>query len=391
LIQESGASRAAETHVIGRNIDRASAPTLADVYQGRWNNFDFLRFGLATAVIWSHCYALSGRSMDPVFAFTRQIDAGSLAVDCFFILSGFLITQSWVSDPTLRDYAIKRALRLVPALVVALVFGALIVGPLVTPVPLSTYFTSWNTWAHFDGVIFHRHLGSPLLFADNPLPNWLNSSLWSLRYEVFCYGLIAAFGMLRGVRWPVVSPLVLAVALAGQMLLVAGGHGGSITETTLRLVACFFAGSTLFVARDRLPFSPLLAAGAALVLLTAARAGGFRYLLPLAGGYLLLFLAIWPALGLQRFGRYGDFSYGLYVFAYPIQQAIMQVAGPAISIGVFFLLAFTPTLLLAALSWHFIEAPALARKPARRVGRVPAPAPRPTSASWAVTSPEGSS
>ena len=373
-----------------RDVNRAKMPTLAEVYQGRWNNFDVLRFGLATAVIWSHCYALAGRSMDPVFAFTRQIDAGSLSVDCFFVLSGFLITQSWVSDPNLRDYTIKRALRLVPALIAALIFGTLIVGPMVTTVPLATYFGSWSTWAHFGGVVLHRHLGSPLLFPDNPLPNWLNSSLWSLRYEIFCYGLVAGLGMVRGMRWLVASPLVLGTALGGQMLLAAGGHAGGIPETTLRLVACFFAGSSLYVARDRVPFSPALGAAAGLLLLAGAWFGAFRFLFPLAGSYLLLFLAFWPALPLQRFGRYGDFSYGLYVFAYPIQQAIVQVAGPGVPIPLFFILAFVPTVLLAALSWHFIEAPALAHKPTRRPGRAAVPASRPTPASWAVTSPEGS-
>ena len=234
-------------------------PTLEDVYQRRWNNFDVLRFGLAAAVIWSHCYALAGLSMDPVFAFTRQIDAGSLAVDCFFVLSGFLITQSWVSDPTLGDYVVKRALRLVPALVVALAFGTLIVGPMVTREPLSTYFSSWDTWAHFEGVVLHRHLGSPLLFPDNPLPNWLNTSLWSLRYEVFCYALIAGVGLVLGKRWLVVAPLVLLVSVLGQMLFAATGQAGGlpgVPETTFRLVACFFAGSTLFVARERVPFGP---------------------------------------------------------------------------------------------------------------------------------------
>jgi peptidoglycan/LPS O-acetylase OafA/YrhL len=108
-------------------------PSLAAVYDRRRNNFDVLRFGLATAVIWSHCYALAGRSMDPVFALTGQIDAGSLAVEAFFVLSGFLITQSWDGDPDLRSFTSKRTLRLVPALVAALVFGTRVVGPLATP------------------------------------------------------------------------------------------------------------------------------------------------------------------------------------------------------------------------------------------------------------------
>jgi peptidoglycan/LPS O-acetylase OafA/YrhL len=359
------------------------------VYDRRRNNFDALRFVLASAVIWSHCYALAGRPMDPVFRLTGQIDAGSLAVEAFFVLSGFLITQSWDGDPDLRGFTVKRALRLVPALVVALLFGALIVGPIATRVPLAEYFASLGTWAHFGGVALHRYLASPLLFADNPVANQLNASLWSLRYEILCYGIVALLGSV-GARWSIVSALLLAAGLAGDVLTSWTGVGVGVPATFARLVACFFGGSLLYAMRRRVPFSPLLATAAVFALAAGALIGGFRLLFPIAGTYLLLFLTCWPALPLQHFGRYGDFSYGLYVFAYPIQQSIVQWAGPSISMPALFTLAYVPTLTLAILSWHFIEKPSLARKP-RRASAAAAPAPRPTGPVWAVTSSEGSS
>jgi peptidoglycan/LPS O-acetylase OafA/YrhL len=363
---------------------------LADVYDRRRNNFDVLRFGLATAVIWSHCYALAGRPMDPVFALTGQIDAGSLAVEAFFVLSGFLITQSWDSDPDLRTFTAKRALRLVPALVAALIFGALVVGPLAATVPVRDYLGARSTWAHFDGVALHRHLASPLLFADNPVPNQLNASLWSLRYEILCYGVVALVGSALRVRWSIVAPALLGGALAAHVLLAAlGADPASVAMTMARLVAAFFAGGTLYALRRRVPFTPRVAAGAAAALAVAALIGGLRLVFPLAGAYLLLFLACSPALPLQGFGRYGDFSYGLYVFAYPLQQSIVQYAGTSISMPVFFGVAFTVTLVLAVLSWHFIEAPSLARKPRRASART-AETPCPTGAAWPVTSPGGS-
>jgi peptidoglycan/LPS O-acetylase OafA/YrhL len=366
-----------------------ATPSLGDVYDRRRNNFDVLRFGLASAVIWSHCYALAGRPMDPVFWLTRQIDAGSLAVEGFFVLSGFLITQSWDGDPDLRGFAVKRALRLVPALVVALVFGAFVIGPLTTPAPLAQYVTSLSTWAHFGSVALHRYLASPLLFADNPVPHQLNASLWSLRYEILCYGVVALLGS-RGARWSIASALLLTAGLAGTALTTWMGAAAGIPATLARLVACFFAGSLLYALRRRVPFSPLLAFAAVLALAAGTVIGGFRLIFPLAGTYLLLFLACWPALPLQHFGRHGDFSYGLYVFAYPIQQSIVQWAGPSISMPAFFALAYLPTLTLAVLSWHFIEAPSLARKPRRAPAGV-VPVSRPTGPVWAVTSSEGSS
>ena len=374
----------------GRARPRAAMPSLAQVYDRRRNNFDVLRFGLATAVIWSHCYALAGRPMDPVFALTGQIDAGSLAVEAFFVLSGFLITQSWESDSDLRSFTVKRALRLVPALIAALIFGALVVGPLATTGPVLDYLGARSTWAHFDGVALHRHLASPLLFADNPVPNQLNASLWSLRYEILCYAVVGLIGASLRVRWSVVAPALLGGALAGHVLLTAlGAEPAGVAMTMARLVAAFFAGSTLYVLRRRVPFTPQFAGGAAAALAGAALVGGLRFVFPLAGAYLLLFLACWRRLPLQGFGRYGDFSYGLYVFAYPLQQSIVQHAGTAISMPVFFGVAFGATLVLAVLSWHFIEAPSLARKPRRAPART-AEAPCPTGAAWPVISPGGS-
>jgi peptidoglycan/LPS O-acetylase OafA/YrhL len=338
-----------------------SARTFSDLYDRRHNNFDFLRFVLAAAVIWSHCYALRGLE-DPVFAFTRQIDAGSLAVDGFFVLSGFLITQSWESDPTLRTFALKRALRLVPALLVALAFGALIVGLIMTPRTAAEYLDAPSTWLHFTGILFNRHLASPLLFEGNPTPYQLNASLWSLRYEIFCYGLVAVLGAFGAGRWSRLAPALMAGGLASQTLL--GWMGApvlGIPFTTSRLVACFFAGGALYALRRRVPCRTDLAALAVAVLLVASLVGGLRLVFPIAGAYLLLWVACCPWVRLQRFGARGDFSYGLYVFAYPIQQSLVQIG--TLSLPLLFGASFAATLALAALSWRFVEAPALALKP----------------------------
>jgi peptidoglycan/LPS O-acetylase OafA/YrhL len=350
-----------------------SARTFSDLYDRRLNNFDFLRFALAAAVIWSHCYALRGL-MDPVFAFTRQIDAGSLAVDGFFVLSGFLITQSWESDPTIRTFALKRALRLVPALLMAQAFGALIVGLIMTRSTTADYLGAPSPWLHFTGILFHRHLASPLLFESNPVPHQLNASLWSLRYEIFCYGLVAVLGASSAGRWSRLAPALMAGGLAGQTLLGwIGAPVLGIPFTALRLVACFFAGSALYALRRQVPCRTDLAALAVVVLLVASLCGGLRIVFPIAGAYLLLWVACCPWLRLQRFGARGDFSYGLYVFAYPIQQSLVQIG--TLQLPLFFAVSFGATLALAALSWRFVEAPALALKPRAPSTRPRVPAP----------------
>jgi peptidoglycan/LPS O-acetylase OafA/YrhL len=337
-------------------------PTLGTAYDPRANNFDFIRFALASLVIWSHSFPLSGREMDPIYAGSRQIDAGSLAVDGFFIVSGFLIMQSWMSRPRLAAFLAKRALRILPALSVAIVFGAFLVAPWSSATPLASYVRSAGPWKHFAGVALHRYLFIPGTFPDNPIPALVNSPLWSLRYEVLCYALVGALGMWSAPR--LLVPVVAAIFVAAWSYAAALGVDGTILVTCARLMACFFAGALLFLLRDHVPFRGIVDAAAALLLAVTFVAGGFRSAFPIAGGYLLLALAAMRS-PLRRFGRFGDFSYGLYVFAYPIQQSLVHFFGPNVSPATLLVSSFVPTLLVAALSWHFVEAPALALK--RRV------------------------
>lgn len=334
--------------------------SFAAVYDPRRNNFDALRVALATLVIWSHCYPLSGREKDWVTILSGQVDGGSLAVDGFFLLSGFLVTQSWFAVPDLGVFATKRLLRIVPALVFATIFGAFMIGPFVTAGSPLDYLASSGPWLHFLGVPVNRFLFIPSTFPANPLPEMMNSPLWSLRYELLCYALVAAVGVLAHRRWTLAVAALFGIASA---LVVTEAPLGRIGESMARLTACFTAGMLFYRFRDRVPYSRALAAVAAALLTATFLTAGFRAAFPLLGGYLLFFLAFTKELGLERFARYGDFSYGLYVLAYPIQQLLVHWFGAGIPVTAFFVATLVPTVALSAFSWHFIEAPALARKP----------------------------
>ncbi len=339
--------------------------TLACVYDTRRNNFDCFRFVLASLVIWSHCFPLSGRKMDWFYALSGQIDGGSLAVDGFFILSGFLVTQSWLSCPNVMVFARKRFLRIVPAMVAALAFGSLIIAPFNTRVTVRSYFLSGEPWSHFLGVVFNHFLYLPTVFVTNPVPQLVNSPLWSLRYEILCYAGVVLLGLNRSRSWArsVVAVFVLSSIYYFVSKSILHDSIWSIPQMIARLVACFSAGMLFYVFRQRIPYRPALAGTAALVLLLTFFTAGFLNVIPLAGGYLLLYAAVSPRLRLSRFGRHGDFSYGLYVFAYPLQQTIVHVFGPRIPLPLFFSLSFGAALVLAFVSWHMVEAPALALKP----------------------------
>jgi len=340
---------------------RRTARTLALAYDSRRNNFGFFRFLFATIVIWSHSYTLAGQN-DPIWAISGQIDGGSIAVDGFFVLSGFLITQSWLQQPLLRAFAVKRFLRLMPALLVATVFGAFVIGPLGTTSTLAEYLSSRGPWLHFLGVPLARYLFIPGIFATNPHPDLLNSPLWSLRYEMLCYLLVALLGLTVGRRLGAFAIATLAAAWLTYAFLPASISPLSIASQTPRLLASFFAGVMLYLFRAYVPVTRGWALVAAIAFTVTLIAGGVRLTLPVAGAYLLLYFACLPGLRLQTFDRYGDFSYGLYIFACPIQQLLMYRLGSQVSASSLFILAFLPTLALAALSWHFLEAPSLALK-----------------------------
>jgi peptidoglycan/LPS O-acetylase OafA/YrhL len=346
--------------------------TLAGVYDPRRNMFDFVRFVLATVVLWSHSYALLGREQDPIFAASGQIDAGGLAVDGFFVLSGFLILQSWLAAPQARTYWMKRGLRIVPAMIVALVFGAFIVAPLFVSDGPAEYFASRAPWEHLLGVVLNRYLAIEGAFGRNPLPGWTNASLWSLRYEMLCYAAIALLaGRLEGVARQRLLLLFAVAWTAFATANVLGLRPMGIPFTLSRLVACFAGGGVVYAWRARMPASWFALGCAALLLGLSFFLGGFRLVFPLVGAYALIRASCGDVLRLARFGRHGDFSYGMYVFAYPIQQSLVSILGASTSVPVLFGSSFVLTLGAATLSWHLVESPALRLKSVLASRRVP--------------------
>ena len=158
------------------------------------NNFDFVRLVAASMVLYSHHFILAGRPEEPkVFGI---ISFGHLAVVMFFSLSGYLVTQSWQSDPHIFRFAMRRILRIWPALAAAVIFCALILGPLVTSSPLIDYFENGGTWSYFKNLIIPRAFHLPGVFENNPYPLSVNGSLWTIPIEVLCYMVLGAAGFL---------------------------------------------------------------------------------------------------------------------------------------------------------------------------------------------------
>lgn len=348
---------------------------LSDRLGDRNNNFDVLRLAAAMAVLVSHSFALVGER-EPLHGFGTSL--GNVGVLVFFGISGLLIRRSWEYDPSPRSFWFKRALRLLPALTTLAVITAFVLGPAVTAARLSTYFASWETWVYAPRLTFLFPFGASLpgVFEDNVYAGAVNGPLWSLPLEVFAYLVLFALGVTgllkrRGV--------VTTVAVAS---LVWAAWWATIMEPALGaayVLSAFALGAAAYSWRDRIVLAWPVAAGLlALCVLTGPGPTPLRIIVWTVSS---VYLCYWFAYALPPIGRqltrFGDASYGVYIWAFPVQQTIIQLAGNDASPWLVTGVAVPIVWLLALASWRLVEAPALRHKPKSRsapaVGGTPDP------------------
>jgi peptidoglycan/LPS O-acetylase OafA/YrhL len=334
---------------------------LGDRLGSRDNNFDLLRLMAAWAVLVSHSYALVGHDQ-PLHQFGSSL--GNVGVLVFFAVSGLLIRRSWEHDPSPRDFWAKRALRLLPALAVTALLTAFVLGPAVTAVPLSTYLASWETWLYPVRLVVMLPFGAQLpgVFDDTVYAGAVNGSLWSLPLEVLAYAGVAVMGMAGWLarRWVITS-------VAGASLLWAAWWEPAMSDAvgSAYVLSAFAVGAAAYSWRDRI----VLSTPAALLLLGACVVAGHgpAPLRVIAWTLAAVYLSYWVAYAVPPIGRFltrfGDTSYGLYIWAFPVQQVVVQLAGndahPWLVVGI-----ATPVVwLLALASWRLVERPALRFKP----------------------------
>lgn len=348
------------------------APRLSERSPSRANIFDVLRLLAALGVLVSHSYPLTGHS-EPVSELTGQT-LGDLGVTVFFAISGFLVARSWATQPSLVPFAVKRALRLLPALVVAVWLTALVLGPLVTTRSVTDYFTTPQTWIYparasllvtFDGRL-------PGVFESNPLPAAVNGSLWTLPVEAAAYVLVAVLGMLallhRRALMAVLLGLFLVAAAPGVDIASHLPQGADDTTATgnlgvvIHLIGAFVAGAALFAWRERIVLSWWWLAALAALWVVSWESSWTPITATIFIAYAVLVLAYRGPLVLNAVARPGDVSYGVYIYAFPVQQTIV-LAWDGISPLALTMLAAPVTYLLGLASWRLVEVRALAHKP----------------------------
>lgn len=330
------------------------------------NRFDILRLVAAWLVLFSHCYPLGGRPQNEPLASTLGIDTlGGVGVAIFFVLSGYLVTVSLERSPSLREFARRRALRIYPGLVAICLLCVLVLGPLLTTLPQAVYWRHGMTWDYLKTAsAWLVKYPLPGVFADNPAPHAINGSLWSLPYEIRCYIVLALLSLVPGPLKLKVSLVTagLAVLLLVRPLVPPATPfdkflGLDYYHTKLGLL--FALGSVFACWRERI--RPLLWP-AALMLVVVYFLGHsvWQLLLYVLGlGTLTLWLALYGKWLPRIPQRMGDWSYGAYLYGFPVQQVLAHFKLHEASFIGYVLACTVVTFALAGLSWHLVEKQAL--------------------------------
>jgi len=337
----------------------------------RGGNFDAIRLIAASAVIFGHSFIVvlgkGGRGF-----FGDQ--AGSLAVcavETFFILSGYLVTQSFERSRSWPRFVLARSLRIFPGLVACVLFSAFILGPVFTKLPLSEYFTSGTLF----GFITYNSLLDDYSFSHLPAVtfhpykegNVINGSLWSLPWEFMCYSIVFIFGVVRRLNGRT------AAVLLGLTLF-------SLTFRVLNHYAWFLsyfaAGMCLFFFRKRYRLNGWIACLAGLLALV----GNYGLIpwgfIPVLGAYFIIYVAVDAPFKIKNATRFGDLSYGIYLYGWPCEELAAYLLGGVPPWWQIFVLALPSAAVLAWLSWHAVERQALRWKDAdlsglrQRIGAV---------------------
>ena len=339
------------------------------------NNFNLIRLLCAWGVLFAHSYVLilNKPPLTDPFQSYFGVGMGTFFVTVFFSISGFLIFRSLDRSQNLKKYGLSRCKRIIPALLVVVLLTVFVLGPTTTEMSLSQYFSSVDTWRYLLNINIlnpHTQFNLPGVFLNNHHPHSVNGSLWTLPIETWMYVLTALMYIVnlllkrhapqyKTILWTIgfVSIAVYACFKAESYL-----NTQQFEKYSILFFACTFTISSLFYHfRRHIGVSWTIAI--LLVLCTPIFKNSWWYPLyfSLTITYVVLVLAFLPAGFIRAFNQFGDYSYGLYIYAFPVQQ-VLVLLHPNINFSTMLICSTFFSLVLAALSWHLVEGPILNKR-----------------------------
>lgn len=334
------------------------------------NNIGALRFIGATLVLFGHGFVLCGgkhSAIDPISALVRKytpfnVGLPGIGVMLFFVLSGYLITASYQKRQNLIEFTVARLLRIYPALFLAVLFCVFGIGLWITSLPMREYLLHPLTWKYFFGnatlIEFRSHL--PGVFTTNPFAGGVNGSLWTLPVELHMYIMVALAGVLGFLDRRV---LFNAVAVLTVLIYISNPETFPLLKIPhhVYLGLSFLSGSFFYINREYIQIRLIGLLGLVFVVVISWNSFFHQLIFTVAFAYGVLWVGLTNIIQLPRLDKYGDFSYGLYLYAFPFQQLSILWIGPSHPMLVNGI-AFICSLMMAGLSWFLVERIALRYK-----------------------------
>lgn len=339
------------------------------IADSRKNNFNIIRFVAAMMVVLGHmCHLIA---VD-VSLFLGQA-VSTIGVKIFFLISGYLIAQSFLNDSNIFRYAVRRIFRIIPGLIGVVLFAVFMVGPVFTVLPVSEYFANGMTWSYLKNIVLYVQYFLPGVFEANPYPNAINGSLWTLPVEVMMYVAVPVIFLLFRKGNKVMIAGVLAVVLEIANLAIGKFRPdafyviyGTDMVSALSIIPYFFLGIVFLSSKVKKYLNLQLAIG----ILCIAEMMNFSSLKSEITVFVVLpyFIFSFAFAEEPKFVKCfskNDFSYGLYLYGFVIQQVIVKILWEhQLTLNVYFVICACATTVFGMLSWFLIERPAqrLAKK-----------------------------
>ncbi|GLS26294.1 acyltransferase family protein [Marinibactrum halimedae] len=362
-------------------LKKDNTKSLSEYATNRDNNFNLIRFIAASLVLFSHSFALTfGSPEAEPMKLSLGLTWGSIAVDIFFISSGFLICGSYLARKSTLAFAWARFLRIYPALLIAVFITVFGVGLYFTELTSAEYLQHKQTYKYLiknSILLFGIEFYVPGTFEHLPYADSINGSLWTLPYELKMYILLvltissilhlskyvfSKFSLRLSLPWT-----LLLIAITATILNIANHFLQFYQGQSIRLFSFFFIGAACYLWKKNLHLSsPIALVLLSLLSVSLIHKECFYIAYCITLPYLLFFIAYVPAGIIRKFNHFGDYSYGIYIYAFPIQQITIALQ-PNISVSEMIIYSFIGTLGMAILSWKFIEKKALRFKQAHEV------------------------